>query len=55
MRKGDIYTLEAIKNERSRIDLNLKEHGYIYFNPEFITLKADTTTSDHRVKWADNY
>lgn len=49
LRKGDIYTLEAIKNERSRIDLNLKEHGYIYFNPEFITLKADTITSDHRV------
>ncbi|MBL7875621.1 MAG: BamA/TamA family outer membrane protein [Cyclobacteriaceae bacterium] len=47
--KGAIYTLEAVKNERSRIDLNLKENGYIYFNPEFITLKADTATMAHRV------
>ena len=49
LKKGDIYTLAGIKNERSRIDLNLKENGYIYFNPEFITLKADTITGDHRV------
>ncbi len=49
LKKGDIYTLNTIKNERSRIDLNLKEHGYIYFNPEFITLKADTVTGHHIV------
>ncbi len=46
---GDLYSLDAVKNERTRIDENLKEKGYIYFNPEFITLKADTISGDHKV------
>lgn len=50
LKNGDIYTLEAVKNERIRIDRNLKENGYIYFNPEFITLKADSVTGDHQMK-----
>ncbi|MDH4295473.1 MAG: hypothetical protein OEV74_04275, partial [Cyclobacteriaceae bacterium] len=49
LKKGDIYSLESAKNERVRIDRNLKENGYIYFNPEFISLKADTTTGDHKI------
>ncbi len=52
LRKGDIYTLEAVKNERIRIDQNLKEDGYIYFNPEFITVKADSVTGDHQIRAA---
>ncbi len=48
--KGDIYTLDAVKNERVRIDRHLKENGYIYFNPEFITVRADTVTGEHQVK-----
>src|SRR5688572_1995125 len=50
LKAGDIYTLEAVKNERIRIDKNLKELGYIYFNPEFITIKADSVSGDHQVK-----
>jgi outer membrane protein assembly factor BamA len=49
LKKGDIYTLDAVKNERIRIDRNLKESGYIYFNPEFITVKADSVTGDHQI------
>jgi outer membrane protein assembly factor BamA len=49
LKKGDIYTLDAVKNERTRIDRHLKENGYIYFNPEFITIKADTVTGDHQI------
>lgn len=49
LKKGDIYTLETVKNERTRIDRHLKENGYIYFNPEFITVKADTVTGDHQI------
>jgi outer membrane protein insertion porin family len=52
LKKGDIYTLEAVKNERIRIDQNLKEDGYLYFNPEFITVKADSVTGDHQIKAA---
>jgi len=49
LKKGDIYTLEAVKNERLRIDRNLKESGYIYFNPEFISVKADSVSGDHQI------
>lgn len=49
LKKGDIYTLDAVKNERIRIDRSLKEQGYIYFNPEFITIKADSVTGDHQI------
>ncbi|HEY5748013.1 MAG TPA: BamA/TamA family outer membrane protein [Chryseolinea sp.] len=50
LKPGDIYTLDAVKNERARIDLQLKENGYLYFNPEFITLKADSVTGVHKLK-----
>ena len=49
LKKGDIYKLDAVKKERIRIDQDLKEHGYIYFNPDFISLKADTVTGDHQI------
>ncbi len=49
LKNGEIYSLETIKNERTRISQFLKQHGYIYFNPEFIFLQADTVTEDHLV------
>jgi len=49
LKKGEIYSLDVIKNERIRIDQNVKENGYIYFNPEFIVIKADTVTGDHQI------
>ncbi|HPM31243.1 MAG TPA: BamA/TamA family outer membrane protein [Chryseolinea sp.] len=49
LKKGDIYSLEAVKNERIRIDGSLKEQGYIFFNPEFIKVRADTLTGDQQV------
>jgi outer membrane protein insertion porin family len=50
LKTGDIYELETVKNERARIDRELKEGGYIYFNPDFITVRADTVTGDHQVR-----
>ncbi|MBL7857547.1 MAG: BamA/TamA family outer membrane protein [Cyclobacteriaceae bacterium] len=50
LKVGDIYTLDAVKKERIRIDNDLKESGYIYFNPDFITVRADTVTGDHQVR-----
>jgi outer membrane protein assembly factor BamA len=50
LKKGDIYTLDAVKNERIRIDQHLNENGYIYFNPEFIKVKADTVTGSHQIR-----
>jgi outer membrane protein assembly factor BamA len=50
LKVGDIYTLNAVKDERIRIDRNLKENGYIYFNPDFISVKADSVSGDHQIK-----
>ena len=50
LRPGEIYSLETVKNERVRIDRELKDKGYIYFSPDFLTLKADTVTGEHQVK-----
>lgn len=50
IKNGDIYALDAVKKERTRIDQELKERGYIYFNPEFISVKVDTITGDHQVR-----
>lgn len=50
LKPGEIYSLQTVKNERIRIDRELKEKGYIYFSPDYLTLKADTVTGEHQVK-----
>ena len=50
LKVGDIYSLEKVKNERIRIDRNLKENGYLNFNPEFIMLKADSVSGNHSLR-----
>lgn len=47
---GDIYTLDAVKQERIHIDRALKEAGYIYFSPDFLLMRADTLSGDHEVR-----
>lgn len=42
LKPGDPYSLQAIKDERIRIDNNLKNIGYYYFSPDFILVDADT-------------
>lgn len=52
LKTGEIYTLDAVKNERVRIDRYLKDRGYLFFNPEFISVKADSVTGDHQLRTA---
>lgn len=42
IKKGLPFTLGNIKNERERIDLELRNRGFFYFNPDFLILAADT-------------
>ena len=42
LRPGDPYSLQAIKDERIRMDNILKNRGYYYFSPEYILIDADT-------------
>ncbi len=46
---GNNYSLPVIKNERARIDANLKDKGYYYFSPDHLLIDADTTVGDHKV------
>lgn len=43
------YSLDAIKEERDRIDARLKEKGFFYFNADYIKVQVDSTVADHQV------
>ncbi|HYV92025.1 MAG TPA: BamA/TamA family outer membrane protein [Chitinophagales bacterium] len=49
IRKGDIYNLYTLKTERDRIDLELKNQGYFYFNADDLVFYADTAVGGHKV------
>ncbi|MEO5674733.1 MAG: BamA/TamA family outer membrane protein [Chitinophagales bacterium] len=49
IKKNDIYNLYILKAERDRIDLELKNQGYFYFNADDLVFYADTTAGNHRV------
>ena len=50
IRQGEAYNLNTLKDERRRIDDELKNMGYYYFNPDFILFQADTSAGDHMAK-----
>lgn len=49
LRRGDYYDLERFKNERIRIDNDLKENGYFYFSPDYLILQVDSTIGKSQV------
>lgn len=49
LKVGDKFNLDAIKNERIRIDARLKEEGFFYFAPEDLIMKYDSTVAGHQV------
>lgn len=50
LKPGDPYNLQTFIDERIRIDQELKNKGYFYFNPDFILFKVDSTLQDYAVK-----
>jgi outer membrane protein assembly factor BamA len=46
---GSDYNLDALKNERVRIDALLKDNGYFYFNPDYLFFGADTSETEKTV------
>ena len=49
LKKKNTFDLLIIKTERERIDANLKEKGFYYFNPDFLIIEADSTIGNHLV------
>ncbi len=49
LKAGNFYDLDVFKNERIRIDNDLKEEGYFYFSPDYLILQADSTIGKNLV------
>ena len=49
LKVGEFYDLDVFKNERIRIDNDLKERGYFYFAPDHIILQVDSTIGKNMV------
>lgn len=49
LKKGSNYNLDVILNERDRIDNELKNKGYYFFNPDNILVEVDSTIGNHKV------
>lgn len=49
LKAGDFYDLDRYKNERIRIDNDLKEKGYFYFSPDYLLLQVDSTIGKNLV------
>lgn len=42
LKSGDPYSLQAVIDERARVDYALKNQGYYYFSPDYLIVVADT-------------
>lgn len=49
LKVGNFYDLDTYKNERIRIDNDLKEAGYFYFSPDYLILQVDSTIGKNLV------
>ena len=50
LKKGNIYSIEEINNERYRIALQLRNSGYYFFNKEYIFFEIDSNKSEKTIK-----
>lgn len=48
LKNGIPYNIETIKNERIRIDAELKNKGYYYFSPEYLYMRIDTGVGNEK-------
>ncbi|MFD2907145.1 BamA/TamA family outer membrane protein [Flavobacterium ardleyense] len=49
LKVGKPYNLQNIKDERSRIDVRLKEKGFFYFDENYLLFQVDSTVANHEV------
>ena len=49
LHKGDNFNVVQLEAERQRISSLLRNNGYYYFRPEYITYRADTTRNPGKV------
>lgn len=49
LKTGVYFDLETVKAERQRIDTDLKEKGFYYFDPDYLIIQADSTSGNNTV------
>ncbi|MGL4292317.1 MAG: BamA/TamA family outer membrane protein [Bacteroidales bacterium] len=49
LKPGQIFNVNALEDERTRISDFLRNQGYYYFRPDFISYLADSTGGDHEI------
>ncbi|MEG1378784.1 MAG: BamA/TamA family outer membrane protein [Bacteroidales bacterium] len=49
LKPGQIFNVNMLEDERSRISDYLRNHGYYYFRPDFISYLADSTGGNHEI------
>ncbi|MFN4316209.1 MAG: BamA/TamA family outer membrane protein [Chitinophagaceae bacterium] len=49
LKRDEPFSLDLIKDERNRIDDSLKQHGFYYFDPDYLIVKVDSTIGDREV------
>ncbi len=49
LKPGDQYNLNKIKDERVRIDYELKNTGYYFFTPDYLLFQADSNATDKTI------
>lgn len=49
LKPGAYFDLAMIEAERERIDANLKENGFYYFDPDYLIIRADSTIGNNTV------
>ena len=50
IKKDNSYSLDLLKSERERIDQELKNTGFYYFDMQYLLFQADTSAGDHQVR-----
>lgn len=50
LKKGDHFDLQSLKNERIRIDAELRKNGYYYFSPDLVRILADSSQKPFSIK-----
>lgn len=50
IRKGRIFSVDSLAYARQTICDRLRNRGYYYFRPEYLTFKADSTLSEHGIE-----
>ncbi|MDD3108148.1 MAG: hypothetical protein PHV49_02925 [Alistipes sp.] len=49
LKAGNLYNADSLVAERNRVALRLRNAGYYYFQPDFLTYLADSSQADRRV------